>query len=117
MNGRNTQKWEINSTRRGKGYLWVDPKLAFVIKMQDEEGLTELRNIKEGPQPASLFELLAGYRRVETAGAASSAATRTETSHRGTETPTKKDREVVYFTVARRARRLRLIASTSAGQC
>ena len=25
VNGRNTQKWEINSTRGGKGYLWVDP--------------------------------------------------------------------------------------------
>ena len=109
LNGRNTQKWEITSTRGGKGYLWVDPRLAFVIRMQDQEGLTELRNIEEGPQPPNLFELPAGYRRMETAGVR-------ETSHGGAEAPRKKEREVVYFTVARRARRLRLIASTSAGQ-
>ena len=109
VNGRKTQKWEITSPRGGKGHLWVDPRLAFVIKMRDEEGLTELRNIKEGPQPPSLFELPAGYRRMETAGMR-------ETSHGGAETQRKKGREGVYFTVARRPRRLRLIASTSAGQ-
>ena len=71
VNGRNTRKWEINSTRGGKGYLWVDLRLAFVIRMQDQEGLTELQNIREGPQAPGLFELPAGYRRMDGARIAS----------------------------------------------
>jgi hypothetical protein len=61
VNGRSTVKYEGVSTRGNKQYYWVDTKLHCVIKTQgDGEGI-ELTNIQEGSQPASLFEIPAGY--------------------------------------------------------
>ncbi len=64
INGRNTQKWELTHDLDGKilkSYQWIDSKLYISIKSQDQDGVRELRNIKEGPQPASLFEVPADY--------------------------------------------------------
>ena len=41
--------------------MWVDTKLHCVVKTDGAAGSIELRNIKEGSQPASLFEIPAGY--------------------------------------------------------
>jgi hypothetical protein len=41
--------------------VWYDPKLQAVIRSDDEDGRFELTNIKEGPQPASLFVPPSGY--------------------------------------------------------
>lgn len=65
VNDREAQKWEVTSAQSGRLYLWVDPKLDFVIRMQDQEAVTELSRLREGPQPARLFEIPPGYRKMD----------------------------------------------------
>jgi len=61
VNGRSTVKYEGISTKGEKSYVWVDTKLHCVVKTDAVAGGIELRNIQEGSQPASLFEIPAGY--------------------------------------------------------
>jgi hypothetical protein len=62
VNGRSAVKYEGVSSKGEKNYIWVDTKLHCVIKMDGgTRGGMELTNIKEGAQPASLFEIPAGY--------------------------------------------------------
>ncbi len=46
------------------GFAWIDRKLNYVIKWDGKVRTTELRNIREGPQPAALFEIPKGYEKV-----------------------------------------------------
>ncbi len=68
VGGRSTVKYEGVSSKGDKNNIWVDTKLHCVIKM---DGVTgggiELTHIKEGAQPASLFEIPAGYTRFDMA--------------------------------------------------
>jgi hypothetical protein len=62
LNGRSTVKYEGADKKGEKNYIWVDTKLHCVIKMTGTASETiELTNIKEGSQPASLFEVPSGY--------------------------------------------------------
>ena len=61
LNGRSTVKYEGVSAKGEKSYVWVDAKLHCVVKMDGTGGGIELRNIQEGSQPTSLFEIPAGY--------------------------------------------------------
>jgi outer membrane lipoprotein-sorting protein len=61
VNGRSTVKYEDTNANGEAGTIWVDPKLRFPVKWQGKNGSGELRNIQEGSQPASLFEIPAGY--------------------------------------------------------
>jgi len=61
VNGRSTVKYEGVSNQGEKNHYWVDTKLHCVIKTDGGSGGIELRNIQEGSQPASLFEVPAGY--------------------------------------------------------
>jgi len=61
VNGRSAVKYEGLSKKGEKNHVWVDKKLHCVIKTEDGKGSMELRNIKEGAQPSSLFEVPAGY--------------------------------------------------------
>ena len=61
VNGRSTVKYEGTNAKGESGTMWVDPKLRFPVKWQGKNGGGELRNIQEGSQPASLFEVPAGY--------------------------------------------------------
>lgn len=50
--------------RRSRG--WIDPRLRFVIRLQAEDGSAiDLENIRPGPQPPSLFEIPADYRKFD----------------------------------------------------
>ncbi|CAK0780504.1 DUF4412 domain-containing protein [Gammaproteobacteria bacterium] len=69
LNGRTVEKWEVTATRPQqppiKMLRWFDPILKFSVKQELPGGMmTELKNIQEGPQPASLFSLPAGYAKV-----------------------------------------------------
>ena len=66
LNGRNTVKYEGVSKKGEKMHVWVDTKLHVVMKT--DEGGFELRNIQEGSQPASLFEVPAGYTKFDMGG-------------------------------------------------
>ena len=61
LNGRRTVKYEGVSNRGEKSHIWVDSKLRCVVKTDEGAGGFELRNIQEGSQPSSLFEIPAGY--------------------------------------------------------
>lgn len=66
VNGRAADKWRMDSASLGRApaYLWVDSQVKALLKWTMPDGSSgELENIKVGPQPDSLFELPAGYRR------------------------------------------------------
>ncbi|GAC1436453.1 MAG: hypothetical protein NVS1B11_25920 [Terriglobales bacterium] len=63
LNGRSVEKWE--GTRGGeKDSMWFDPKIGFIVKLDDKERTIELRNIQEGQQPAGLFDIPADFRKM-----------------------------------------------------
>jgi hypothetical protein len=68
VNGRNTVKYEGTSNSGDVNYVWLDPKLRFPVKWQGKNSGGELRNIQEGGQPGSLFEIPAGYTKMDLGG-------------------------------------------------
>jgi hypothetical protein len=70
LNGRNAEKWEFSQSLQGQTLLtrvWVDTKLHVWTKVEVMAGAAlvlsnELQDIQEGPQPASLFIIPAGFR-------------------------------------------------------
>jgi hypothetical protein len=67
INGRSTVKYEL-SCYGELCRLWIDRSLHALVKRETKWNSTELRNIQEGPQPPSLFELPVGYRRKNIGG-------------------------------------------------
>lgn len=66
LNGRSAVKYEGTDADGKTGYVWVDPRLRYIVKVLGAEGSGfELRNIQEGSQPASLFEVPAGYTKLD----------------------------------------------------
>jgi uncharacterized protein DUF4412 len=65
VNGRSTVKYETTSNSGEVSHFWLDPKLRFPVKWQGKNSDGELRNIQEGTQPASLFEIPAGFTKFE----------------------------------------------------
>lgn len=64
--GRRTQKWScITKAGQAKTVHFFDPTLKVVIRSEVDGHITELRSIKEGPQPASLFQVPSNYRKVK----------------------------------------------------
>ena len=68
VNGRSTVKYEVANAKGETGNVWLDPKLRFPVKWEGKNGNWELRNIQEGSQPASLFEVPAGYTKFDMGG-------------------------------------------------
>jgi hypothetical protein len=69
VNGRSCVKYEGTNANGETGTVWLDPKLRFPVKWQGKNSETwELRNIEEGSQPASLFEIPAGYTKFDMGG-------------------------------------------------
>ncbi|MGF1613334.1 MAG: hypothetical protein ACFCVA_05280 [Gammaproteobacteria bacterium] len=69
INGRNTEKWEIvvaEGGREMRSVVWVDRGLGVPVREELEGGyVRELRDIQEGPQDPSLFQVPAEYKRIE----------------------------------------------------
>jgi hypothetical protein len=68
VNGRSTVKYEATNATGETSTFWLDPKLRFPVKWQGKNSGGELRNIQEGSQPASLFEVPAGYTKMDMGG-------------------------------------------------
>jgi hypothetical protein len=68
VGGRDTVKFEATTPSGVVSNFWIDPKLRFPVKWQGKNSDGELRNIQEGPQPAGLFEIPAGYTKMEMPG-------------------------------------------------
>ena len=69
VNGRSTVHYAGTDSEGKPHEVWLDSKLRFPVKWsgKDEEG-GEMQNIKEGPQPASLFEIPSGYTKMDMSG-------------------------------------------------
>lgn len=66
VNGRSAVKYTGTNSKGETGSVWFDKKIAFPIKWEGEKGGSgELQNIKEGSQPASLFEIPSGYQKFQ----------------------------------------------------
>lgn len=65
VNGRSTIKYEGTNSKGESGAIWLDKKIAFPVKWEGKDGGGELQNIKEGSQPASLFEIPSDYQKFQ----------------------------------------------------
>lgn len=68
INGRSTVKYEVTNANGDLSHFWLDPKLRFPVKWQGKSSDGELRNIQEGAQPASLFQIPAGFSKMDMGG-------------------------------------------------
>jgi hypothetical protein len=68
VNGRNTVKYEGTNESGDAHQVWLDPKLRLPVKWQGKDSSGELRNIQEEAQPASLFEVPAGFTKMDIGG-------------------------------------------------
>lgn len=69
LNGRVCDKWEFTDKNGSSRTAWIDQRLYFPIKNVNADGTsTEFSNIKEGPQDAFLFEVPAGYQKIDLGG-------------------------------------------------
>jgi len=71
IDGRATEKWQVSDTFKGRTFTflyWMDTSLHLAVKTQGGGIMGDLQNIREGPQPASLFEIPADYHRMDMPG-------------------------------------------------
>jgi hypothetical protein len=68
INGRDTVKYESTNASGEISHFWIDPKLRFPVKAEAKNSSWELRNVQEGAQPASLFEIPAGFTKMDMGG-------------------------------------------------
>ncbi|HWY22568.1 MAG TPA: hypothetical protein VNX26_15180 [Candidatus Acidoferrum sp.] len=68
VNGRTTVEYEGTSSSGEVSRVWLDPKLRFPVKWQGKNSGGELRNLQEGSQPASLFEIPSGFTKMDMGG-------------------------------------------------
>jgi hypothetical protein len=68
VNGRSTVKYETTNASGESNTFWIDPKLRFPVKWESKNHAGELRNIQEGSQASSLFDIPAGYTKFDVGG-------------------------------------------------
>jgi hypothetical protein len=68
IDGRSVTVYRATSPTNRYSTAWIDPRLRFALRLQTEDGMTfDLRNIQEGPQRKSLFEIPSNYRKFDPA--------------------------------------------------
>jgi outer membrane lipoprotein-sorting protein len=65
VNERVCTKWEITDARGNLRTVWIDQKTYIPIKTVTKDVTSELLNIREGAQPASLFQIPPGYQKMD----------------------------------------------------
>ena len=68
INGRTTDHWQITHKDGTVSDIWIDNSLHFPIKTVSGGTTWQLTNIQEGPQDPSLFQVPAGYRKMDISG-------------------------------------------------
>ncbi len=68
VNGRSTEHWQMTHKDGNVSDVWIDDSLHFPIKSVSGGTTWQLTNIKEGPQDASLFQIPAGYQKMDMGG-------------------------------------------------
>jgi hypothetical protein len=69
IDGRRVEKWETTMTvpkqQPIRTFQWYDPELKLAVREEFPGGyVSELKNIRVGPQPDDLFSVPAGYKRM-----------------------------------------------------
>jgi hypothetical protein len=69
VDGRSVEKWEMTTTvpnqQPMRTFQWYDPELELAVREEFPGGyVSELKNIRIGPQPDDLFVVPAGYERM-----------------------------------------------------
>jgi hypothetical protein len=69
IDGRRVEKWEVTMTapnqQPSRTFQWYDPELELAVREEFPGGyVSELKNIRVGPQPDDLFSVPAGYTRM-----------------------------------------------------
>lgn len=69
IDGRKVEKWELTMTapnqQPSRTFQWYDPELKLAVREEFPGGyVSELKNIRVGPQPEDLFSVPAGYTRM-----------------------------------------------------
>jgi hypothetical protein len=69
IDGRKVEKWEMTITapkqQPTRTFQWYDPELKLAVREEFPGGyVSELKNIRVGPQPDDLFSVPAGYARM-----------------------------------------------------
>lgn len=69
IDGRKVEKWELTITapnqQPSRTFQWYDPQLELAVREEFPGGyVSELKDIRIGPQPDDLFAVPAGYKRV-----------------------------------------------------
>ena len=65
MQGRAATKWQLTGKSGQVSTVWLDEVLQVMLRQESPEGSVELQNLKEGPQPDSLFQVPADYKRMQ----------------------------------------------------
>jgi hypothetical protein len=66
LNGHETVRWEYNDINGTVTRAWVSTRLRFPLRIEGDDGSSmELTGVAEGAQPASLFGVPAGYKKME----------------------------------------------------
>ena len=68
VNGRTCDHWQVTDKKGKVSNVWVDQKLHFPIKTVSEDSTWQLSNIKEGEPSPSLFQIPAGYTKMDMGG-------------------------------------------------
>ena len=68
VNGRTCDHWEFTDKQGKVANIWIDQKLHFPIKVVSQDSTMTLTNIKEGQPDASLFQIPAGFRKMDLGG-------------------------------------------------
>lgn len=61
VDGRRSVKYSRRTSSGSEEYVWIDPKLKYVIKWRTSQTEAQLRNIQQGPQSADLFAVPQSY--------------------------------------------------------
>jgi hypothetical protein len=68
VNGRSCDHWQITNKDGKVSNVWIDQKIHFPIKTVTDDGTWQLSNIQEGQPDASLFQIPAGYHKMDMGG-------------------------------------------------
>ena len=68
VNGRSADHWQVTHKEGNISDVWIDNSLHFPIKTVSGGTTWQLTNIKEGPQAPNLFQVPAGYQKMDMSG-------------------------------------------------
>jgi Domain of unknown function (DUF4412) len=68
VNGRTCDHWEVTDKQGKVSNFWIDQKLHFPVKLVTQDSTITLSNIQEGEADASLFQVPAGFRKMDLGG-------------------------------------------------